>query len=198
MKKATAVPHIRALRLRHSLSRADLAARSGVSERQIARIETGKSVPQANTLARIAAALNTDGAALLVGLDNDAIAALLSDAVCRTCGAGLSERTRVSVDDTDVDFDLFECGSSRGWRERPCPQDPAYPAFSDFELIYFDDDRGWSCLPHGRTAAARSLDLPAGYGPTKEAAARQVEKWYVWTRLGPAEAEHRFSDERAG
>ncbi len=48
------------LRERHGLTQAELAARCGIDQGDISRIERGSSSPTARTLERIAAALDVD------------------------------------------------------------------------------------------------------------------------------------------
>jgi transcriptional regulator with XRE-family HTH domain len=183
---------LRALRERNAMTCADLALKSGVSERQIHRIEQGESSPKASTLASLAAAFNTDAAQFLLGRDNGEIEELIADNTCSYCGSRLVQRVDVPHEYGDEEFDMFECGSTRGWRDRPCPEDPSFPKFEDYELVFLEDGGRWSCLPRGKTKEASAVDLDAGHGPTREAAARWVERSYTCARYGHAVAQRNF------
>src|SRR5262245_20392997 len=56
---------VRALRAQRGWSRRELGARSGLSERFLAQVETGHANPSLRSLAEIAAALGTSAASLL-------------------------------------------------------------------------------------------------------------------------------------
>ena len=78
----------------------------------------------------------------------------------------------------------YQCGhvSIDGSTERPCPSDPKFPKWSDFELHYFESPDEphlkWRCHAIGQTAMARGLNLFPGYGETKEEAEREVRESY--------------------
>jgi len=55
------------MRERRAWTQEDLAAASGLSERQVHRIEAGESAPKTATLAKLAAAFNTDASRFLTG-----------------------------------------------------------------------------------------------------------------------------------
>lgn len=77
-------------------------------------------------------------------------------------------------------YERFECGYESGGRsERPCPSDPKFPKFDDYDLTFQDvGDSMWRCYPLGRTPMARSVSLPSGGGPTKQDAEAKVRQWY--------------------
>lgn len=183
---------VRALRDRHGLTRADLAHRSGISERQLARIEVGASTPKTGTIASLAAAFNLDAAHFLTSRTNEELADILDENTCRTCGAALTRRVPVAFEHGDADYDVFECGATGGWRDRPCPMDPSFPKFSDYELAFFEEADSCLCLARGLTDEARSVDLYHGKGRTRDIAKRWIERAYVEARYGHAEAEKRF------
>jgi hypothetical protein len=66
--------------------------------------------------------------------------------------------------------------------ERPCPSDPRFPRFEDYELRFHhrpDELRmTWSCLALPKTEMARKLSLGSGFGVTKEEAERWVRGTY--------------------
>jgi transcriptional regulator with XRE-family HTH domain len=184
---------VRSLRKRHALSQADLATKSGVSERQIQRIESDRFTPKADTVAKLAAAFNVDGGRLLMGQDNETIEALIQDNTCRDCGSMLTVRTAVPTEYDDIEVEIFECGAMLGYQERPCPKSAKFPHFSDYDLnIREEADGSWHCHAFGRTEAARQVSLRSGRGSTPLKAQRQVEHAYVLAHEGSEEAERRF------
>jgi transcriptional regulator with XRE-family HTH domain len=183
---------LRALRERNAMTRADLALKSGVSERQIHRIERGESAPKPSTIASFAAAFNTDAAQFFIGRTNEELEELIADNTCRCCGARLLRRVDVPHEYGEDELEEFECGSTRGWRDRPCPSDPRFPKFEDYELTFLGVPGAWSCLASGRTKEAKAVDLQVGHGDTREKAARWVERSYVSARDGYDVAERRF------
>lgn len=56
---------LRTLRLRRALSQRDLAARAGVSQVTIVRLERGEAEPRPSTVRKLAAALGVDPAELV-------------------------------------------------------------------------------------------------------------------------------------
>jgi transcriptional regulator with XRE-family HTH domain len=183
---------LRAYRERNAMTCADLATKSGVSERQIHRIERGESMPKAGTLAKFAAAFNTDAASFRLGLDNEELEDLVQDLTCACCGARLTQRVDVPHEYGDDVLDVFECGATRGWESRPCPRDPRFPRFEDYELSYFAEEDTWWCIAHGRTREARLVSLQHGHGSTREVAARWVQRSYISARDGHTAAEQAF------
>ena len=185
--------NLNALRTARPWTRADLATAAGVSERTISRIEAGHVKPKADTLAKLAAALNTDADCLRNGIDSEAVDALVESFACPTCGAPLVLRTFVDHEFGDEEYEQFECGSTRGWKERPCPKDPRFPVLADYELDFVEhDDGSWSCFARALTEAARRVELRHGHGPTQSAAAQWIERAYVEARDGHDAAEKTF------
>jgi transcriptional regulator with XRE-family HTH domain len=95
---------LRALRDRNGLTRADLAARSGVSERQLARIEAGGTTPKIGTIASLAAAFNLDAAHFLISRTNEELEDTLSENTCQTCGVVLVQRVPMEFEHSDADL----------------------------------------------------------------------------------------------
>ena len=111
----------------------------------------------------------------------------LSEYKCRFCGAPLAERGGEFVgpnSDNGVLHEIFECGHHvlDGQTERPCPSDPKFPRFEDYELVFHHDSSvthgAWLCLARPRTDMARKVSLQPGYGRTKEDAVRHLRERY--------------------
>jgi hypothetical protein len=111
----------------------------------------------------------------------------LADFQCPYCEAPLVARIHAPADPLEDNWDVrdeYECGhvSFGGYTERPCPSDPKFPKWSDFELHYFEIPNEphlkWQCLAIGQTPMARGLNLFPGYGETKEEAERKVRESY--------------------
>jgi transcriptional regulator with XRE-family HTH domain len=182
---------IRALREQRGWSQQYLSRASGVSGRTIQRIEGGKLQPQPQTLQALASAFNVDVSKLRTGLTTEEIEAFERDFLCPTCGAELQERTFVEHEYGDTEMETFACGHVRGWRSRPCPKDPRFPKFEDYELRFHLDGDRWFCYATGKTQAAREVGLLQGAGETKEEAAKWVQRSYIQARDG-YEAAHEF------
>jgi transcriptional regulator with XRE-family HTH domain len=189
---------VRTMRDQRAWTLEDLACFSGVSARQLQRIEAGISVPQPGTLAKIAAAFGTDAARLLHGHDGETLARIADANTCGACGAQLLERVYVPHEYGDAELETFACGSSRGWRDRPCPSDPRFPRFEDYDLAFYADDDGerWMCVARGLTDAARAVELSPATAASRDKAARWVERSYVQARDGHEVAErlHPFAE----
>lgn len=171
----------------------DLAVASDVSVRTIIRIENGHGEPQLGTLAKLAAALNTDASTLLHGLEPPELDSLVETFACSVCGAQMEQRGFVDFEHGDVEYEMFACGASRGWKDRPCPKDPSFPQFEDYRLETVDHGDGtFLCIPHGLTSAARSVELRYGTGPTRVAAEAWVRRSYTEAKEGSAAAELAF------
>ena len=111
----------------------------------------------------------------------------LAEYRCPYCGASLSSRIDAPTDPEENNWDVqeqFECGYQvfSGYIESPCPSDPRFPKFEDYELHFFDIPEEprwqWQCYAMGRTDMARRLQLPPGHGTTREEAARELRKHY--------------------
>jgi predicted RNA-binding Zn-ribbon protein involved in translation (DUF1610 family) len=111
----------------------------------------------------------------------------LSEYRCPYCGSGLAMRTEVVIDDRgDTDsYETFQCGYENvgGSMRRPCPKDPHFPAFADFELKTSErEDAGdqfrWTCYAQPKTFMATHLHLSPGSGETCEEAENRVRENY--------------------
>lgn len=111
----------------------------------------------------------------------------LSEFRCPFCGAPLAERGGEWVGPRSDHFgihEIFECGyrASDGRPERPCPSDPTFPRFEDYELQFrynpAETHHPWLCRASPKTKMARRLALQPGAGRTKEEAERQLRERY--------------------
>ena len=111
----------------------------------------------------------------------------LAEFQCPTCGAAVSERLSCPADPEEKHWDIretFECGYTHfgGELERPCPKDPNFPSFEDYDLQFGESQTErywkWKCQAIGKTKMARCLWLPLGYGRTKEESEKAVRDSY--------------------
>ena len=119
----------------------------------------------------------------------------LSEYRCPYCASSLSSRIDAPIDLEQSDWDTresFVCGyrTFAGLTERPCPKDPRFPSFEDYELLFREKSEEphwkWQCHAMGRTKMARRLDLSPGYGRTREEAESHVRENYERYRKGAA------------
>jgi len=175
---------IRTLREQHGWSQQHLGRASDVSTRTIQRIERGDYEPQPQTLQALAATFKLDVSGLRTGLTTEEIAAFERDFLCPHCGSRLEVRTFEDHEYGDVEIEVFACGHMRGGRRRPCPRDPRFPKFEDYELSYHFEGDHWFCYGMGKTDAAREVELLSGAGTSQEEAAKWVERSYISARDG--------------
>jgi hypothetical protein len=106
---------------------------------------------------------------------------------CPYCAAPLALRISAPADREEKYWDTresFECGFRRfcGFVECPCPADPRFPKFEDYDLHFFENPKEpqfkWQCHASGKTDMARKLELTVGLGRTKEEAENQVRERY--------------------
>jgi transcriptional regulator with XRE-family HTH domain len=184
---------LRQLRSTRGWSQADLAAASGVSLRQITRLESGLSNPKPSTLRALAAGLNSEIAEIAQGHSQEEIEEIVAANSCSVCGSPLVARTFVDNEYGDEEFELFACGATKGYKERPCPRDASFPRIEDFTLEFVQEaDGSWLCLPHGKTKPARSIELSYGRAASKELALKWVQRNYVQERYGSEEADRQY------
>ena len=107
--------------------------------------------------------------------------------LCPFCGSELISRIDAPADPLEDHWDVrdtFSCGFQRfgNFIEQPCPSDPRFPQFEDFELHYSyipeEPIHKWQCFAIGKTDMARKLGLGFGLGETKEEARNQILKEY--------------------
>lgn len=111
----------------------------------------------------------------------------LAEYKCEYCSSPLISRIQAPADPEEKYWDLrevYECGHMTygGSLERPCPSDPRFPKFSDYELHFYDlpeePNWKWECLAVGSTDMAQTVDLGSGYGQTREEAEKEVRNSY--------------------
>lgn len=180
---------LRALRGAKAWTQEELAEAAGVGVRTVQRAEHGH-IPSPETLKALAAALDVDVAALVTGLTQADLAELRQAYTCPCCGAPLSERSFVEHEHGTTEFEVFECGHTRGWADRPCPADPKFPVFDDYDLHFVQGgDGGWFCFAVGRTPCARQVGLQDGQGQSREEAEAWVRYSYIAAKHGLSSAE---------
>jgi hypothetical protein len=111
----------------------------------------------------------------------------LAEYRCPFCNASLTGRNDAPLDSEQDHWDTvehFACGYSTfaGETQHPCPSDPKFPRFEDFELkcreLKDDAHWKWACIALGKTPMARLLHLPQGLGRTQEEARDYIKSWY--------------------
>ncbi len=109
----------------------------------------------------------------------------LSEYRCPYCNSALSVRTDAPADPEEKHWDVreeFECGFQRfgGFVERPCPADPRFPRFEDYELHFYHSPEephfSWQCYALGKTDFARRLYLSPCLGRTRKEAESRVRE----------------------
>jgi hypothetical protein len=112
----------------------------------------------------------------------------LSEFQCHYCKARLVGSIEAPLDPEEKHWDTvrtFECGYREfgGAKQRLCPNDPDFPKFGEYELIYREEGGGgsyarWICYALPKTDAARLVSLPQTFGPTQEDAAAEMAREY--------------------
>lgn len=111
----------------------------------------------------------------------------LSEYQCPYCDSPIALRIDAPADPDEKYWDIresFECGFQRfgGFLERPCPADPQFPAFEDFELHFSNQPTDfhwkWSCYAVGKTPMAQKLGLGRTLGRTREEALQKIKEQY--------------------
>jgi len=180
---------LRALRDMKGWTQEDVASVSGVGLRTIQRIESGET-PNPETAKALAAAFDVEVGELRMGLTVAELAELRQAYTCPHCGSPLSERSFVPHEYGDAEFEVFECGHTRGWQDRPCPADPQFPAYDDYDLHFLQGSEGdWHCLAVGKTRYARQVGLRDGRGTSREEAEAWIKYSYIVEKHGHAAAE---------
>jgi len=181
---------MKVLRRERGWTQEDLADKSKVSLRTIQRLERGERPARPGTLDFLAAALDVEPNELEVGFTSETLRALETEFVCPHCGALLAQRTGVEHEYGSDEVEVFECGFTRGWTERPCPTDSRFPRFEDYELTFRQERDGrWFCYPQPTTRYARQVMLPPGSGHSREEAEMWVQRAYIRERSGYDAAE---------
>lgn len=183
---------VRALRERHGLTQAKLAEAAQVEWRTLQRIEQGDSHnPRPSTLEKLARALGVDQSRLRFGFSAETLAQFEESSLCPHCGALIEQRVYVPNEYGEDEVEVFQCGHMRGVVTRPCPKDPLFPKFEEYELspATEDPEGTWYCIARGTTDAARQLTLDVGFGSSKAAAELAVKRSYLCARDGCEAAE---------
>jgi hypothetical protein len=104
---------------------------------------------------------------------------------CPFCNAELVGRGDGPPSEYHVsEYKGFACGYSTidGILSEPCPYDPRFPKFEDYELKFFEskgeDFFKWSCYAIGKTDMARRVQLGVMPGRTQEEATKRVHLEY--------------------
>jgi transcriptional regulator with XRE-family HTH domain len=160
-----------------------LAQISGISLRTIQRIESDEGGPSLQSLQALAAVFGCDVSTIQCGLSPQELRSLGEEFLCPTCGSRLIERMPIPHEHGDDELEVFECGFHRGSTWRPCPSDPRFPKFEEYELVFGKESDGtWWCHPVGRTPGARAVLLEVGRGRSDEEAGLAVARSYETTR----------------
>ena len=91
---------------------------------------------------------------------------------CPTCGAEVT-----TIAGEDVEFRVYACGSSNGPdRQYPCPYDPEFPKFEDYNLEVRKLPSGkFFCNPKPKNKNAYKLTLQPQAGATEEEAKQKIK-----------------------
>lgn len=106
----------------------------------------------------------------------------LAEFQCPYCQAPLGERAIAlapGADDGDL-METYECGYGclGGRPHYPCPYDPNFPKFEDFELVFYQHESGqpsWTCFAKLKDNKFPGLDFHS-IGPTKEEAESSIRR----------------------
>ncbi|MGH0035333.1 MAG: helix-turn-helix domain-containing protein [Myxococcota bacterium] len=180
---------VRAQRERRGWTQERLSTISYVSARQIQRIEAGDCMPSGETLIELAQAFDIDVSELRAGFSEDELDAIRKEFFCPHCGSRQVGRVPVFHEYGVDDVEHFECGFTRGGDSRPCPAEPRFPRFEDYQLIVEEDQGRWYCTAIGRTEAARQVNLTWQVGRTRDEAEKLVQSEYIGARDGTEEAQ---------
>jgi hypothetical protein len=119
----------------------------------------------------------------------ESLQAALEEYRCPHCGAALSTRTDAPMDDEQKHWDLvevFDCGFRLfgGSVDRPCPQDPRFPQFKDYEIVVLSGQlgggEGFTAQALPQTDMARKVCFEAGSGQTEGEARSRLEAHYLY------------------
>jgi len=106
---------------------------------------------------------------------------------CPFCGSELTSRIDAPSDPFEDHWDVretFACGFQRfgNFIEQPCPSDPDFPRFDDYELHFIhmpeETTLKWQCFAVGKTNMAKRLGLGIGLGETQDEARKQIIESY--------------------
>lgn len=119
----------------------------------------------------------------------EGLQAELEEYRCPHCGAALSTRADAPMDDEQKHWDLvelFECGFRLfgGSIDRPCPHDPRFPRYDDYEIVVQSGQlrggEGFTARALPQTDMARKVHFEAGSGPTEDEARSRLHAHYLY------------------
>lgn len=119
----------------------------------------------------------------------ESLQAELEEYRCPHCGAALSTRADAPMDDEQKHWDVvevFDCGFRLygGSVDRPCPHDPQFPQFEDYEIVILPKplhgDEGFTAMARPKTEMAGKLRIDAGSGSTEEEARSRLQAHYLY------------------
>ena len=108
---------------------------------------------------------------------------------CPHCGAMLSGRIDAPADDEQKHWDVvetYECGFQTfgGMIQHPCPTDPNFPRFDDYELMIecTEEKSGevWYCHARPKTEMARKVSLTVTDGKSEEEVKKKMGATYLY------------------
>lgn len=115
----------------------------------------------------------------------------ISEYQCPYCAAPLSSRIPAPADPEEKHWDereIYECGFQTfgGMIERPCPKDPQFPKFEEYELICEPGGSNrpgfeWTCNAIPRTDMARMVRLQTAFGISEDEAKNKLYATYLYT-----------------
>lgn len=179
---------ISSLRRERGLTQERLAELANVDRRTVQRAEAGEAISAVNAKS-IATALGVESTTLFGPHSITKLLELAEQLTCPRCGSPLAERTFVDHEYGDCEWDRFECGAEDGYRFRPCPKDPRFPEFEEYELMTYQEGELFYSGARGRSDMARAVELGQGFGRTPESAEKWVKRSYVAARYGSDAAE---------
>lgn len=119
----------------------------------------------------------------------ESLEAELQEYRCPHCGAALSTRVDAPMDEEQKHWDVievFDCGFRRfgGSIDRPCPHDPQFPQFEDYEIVILPKplagDKEFTAMARPKTDMAERLRINAGSGSTEEQARTRLKAHYLY------------------
>lgn len=180
---------VASLRKERGLTQEQLAEHAKVGRRTIQRLEKSQRIRPASVRA-VSDALGVPAARLFGPGGVTALVELAEEMSCPCCGARATHLGSFDHENVDVDYEVFACGAADGLQFRPCPKDPRFPTFADYELSFHLDGDIIYCHARGMTEMARAVPLDTGFGSTEASAAKWVEKSFIALRDGYEAAEN--------
>ena len=108
---------------------------------------------------------------------------------CPHCGAFLETRTDAPIDEDQSHWDIvevFQCGFQTfgGDLQHPCPADPKFPSFEDYDLKCTQSEDyssgNWQCYAWPKTAMAQKVRLGITHGKSADDAKRKMLATYLY------------------